>query len=160
MSRIAAVRCGRTLGSDNIDRQDMGPCCRYVFKKVETASLPRPPLVISSILETVSGLRIPCAVGKEGSVSDSARTLFERRQLLPRSCSAPTVLSIFWAIMGAVVCEVGDEGGRYVVHRDPRDEGAARELLDGFTGVYEETQANSRAASTSRSLREVDMVML
>lgn len=82
MSRIAWVKCGRILGSDSIPRQDMGPCFRYVFRNVETASLSDPPCVTRSILDTVSGLKIPCAVGKLGNVSQLTNTEFDRLQLL------------------------------------------------------------------------------
>lgn len=59
ISRIALVKCGRTSGSESISRQDMGPFRLYVDKNLFTAGFPSPSAVISSILETVSGDKIP-----------------------------------------------------------------------------------------------------
>jgi hypothetical protein len=52
--------------------QESGPCLRYVRRKLETASLCTS--ICSSSRMTVSGLNRPCAVRKEGSVSQLAST--------------------------------------------------------------------------------------
>lgn len=78
ISLIALVRCGSTSGSLSMAKQDMGPCRLYVSKNRIKASL-RCPLrrVSSSSRMTVSGDKRPCAVGKEGSVSQLANTELE-----------------------------------------------------------------------------------
>lgn len=78
MSLIALVRCGRTSGSDSIERQLIGPFLRYCLRNRSTASLLCASSSTSSSMRiTVSGESNPWAVGKEGSVSPSANTEFE-----------------------------------------------------------------------------------
>lgn len=84
--------------------QAMGPFERYVRKKAATAIFSWPPLVATSIRDTVSGLKIPCAVGKLGSVSQEANTELDNRQLFPL---------IFISLLeeeGDVVVEMEGEG--------------------------------------------------
>lgn len=115
---MAFVKCGNTSGSLSIGKQDMGPLRRYWRRNIFRASLRSPSSTISSIRFTVSGERIPCAVRKEGSVSQEARTDWDSLTVVFR-CSpivrvAPAVLSIFCAVILAV-SEVGVLGGTYMV---------------------------------------------
>ena len=107
ISRIAFVRCGRTLGSESISRHDIGPFRRYESRNIETAWLPWPPEVISCILNTVAGDKIPCAAGKEGSVSQLANTDCDSFVFILLSCSGPNVFSICWAVLDSFPGLVG-----------------------------------------------------
>ena len=84
-------------------RHDKGPCWRYVSKKESRASLRCPWLLSLSIRITVSGERIPWAVGKDGSVSQDASTeldnLTEDFRVVSNIRGLPGFLSIFWAVM-------------------------------------------------------------
>ena len=106
---------GRTQGSASIGRHAIGPSLRYVSRK-RTRGAERELVaeaVISCIRWTISGDRRPCAVGKQGRVSDAARTELDvvgRMDLRP--VWADGALRMRWATMGAVwvlVC-----GGRYM----------------------------------------------
>ena len=85
MSLIASVSFGRMQGSESIGRHAMGPLLRYVSRKLSSGA-ERELAVISSIRWTISGDRRPWAVGKQGRVSDAARTeldIFGRMDLRP-----------------------------------------------------------------------------
>ena len=83
------MRWGKTSGSLNIGTQDNGPWVRYVCKKVESAwfLLFRGDDVerIASSRMTVSGDSNPCAVRKDGKVSQLAKTEFDNFVLVDRS---------------------------------------------------------------------------
>lgn len=106
MSRMASVRYGKTSGSLSIGRHDKGPCFWYVSKKESRASLRCPWLLSLSIRITVSGDRIPWAVGNAGSVSQDASTeldnLTEVFRVVSSTRGFPGFLSIFWAVMWGI----------------------------------------------------------
>ena len=66
---MAMVKWGRISGSDSKSIHDMGPYRRYRSRNAFTALLLLPPWVFSSILVTVSGHKIPCAMAGRDSQS-------------------------------------------------------------------------------------------
>jgi len=74
---MACVKWGNTSGSESISRHDIGPFRRYVCRNSSTAALLRPFAVFSSIRETISGLKIPCAAGGRGLEEAAAFLLRE-----------------------------------------------------------------------------------
>lgn len=100
-------------GSESIGRHAMGPLLRYVSRKLSSGA-ERELAVISSIRWTISGDRRPWAVGKQGRVSDAARTeldIFGRMDLRPVWPAG--ALRMRWLTMGAVWVLVS--GGRYML---------------------------------------------
>lgn len=101
-------------------KHDKGPWRRYVLMKPRTAGLLLCPRSdeSSSIRATVSGDNRPCAVGKEGNVSQLANTECDSCTLLFGAISFTCGFPGFFNIRCAVrlgVCDVGPFDGMYIV---------------------------------------------
>jgi hypothetical protein len=156
MSRIASVRCGSTSGSLSIGRQERGPSFRYVFKKDNTAGLRFPSSVSSSIRMTVSGDKSPWAVGKEGSVSQLARTELESlvRLFLGASFTrgVPGFFNMFCAVMWAGFDAVGVVGSFF------RLWGVEDRNTFWFVDQADVPEKKNRRKSTARNILDESIV--
>jgi hypothetical protein len=83
-------------------RHDMGPSLRYVSRKFTSAALRRCEYarVTSSMRMTVSGDKMPCAVGHEGSVSHDASTECDSLTL----DAAERLLLLLKAVVSLSIC--------------------------------------------------------